>query len=520
MNTSFEPKTLEPKRRASQEESQSAISYPSRTIVHAKLEMTSPGDRDEQEADAVANEVVSGGKIARKISGGGGSSGIAVSRQMESRLLQQQGGGQPMPSGLRSKMESSFGRDLSQVRLHTDSNAVSMSNSIHAMAFTHGNDIYFNRGQFSPETSAGQHLVAHELTHVVQGTGKVGREFNPIFGDKKSVQTIDRIDPINPDKTEDEPTKAFLKNVVLDAKSLAKEMVSRSIYVLTQMENGGKYLSLFYYCFDRLSYISRLRGRRPAIPRSKIRKVINNYEKILGVLSNNDNLDNHKILLVLQTRWDNLSIDQEYSRGIDLESAGGFAYQNSEGLQARFSKLDRQIREIDSQSLSEEQKILRKEAIEKQKEKYNKVFLRFTSSTLSNDYINYNIYPDSENGEKKYSYNWLHRQRLASTIIHELSHRVCGTDDLSYLNMPIRQDWDHPRPRNDFESDADGNVLTDDRIDLVNNASSYEVFSSWVESTVYSVFDANYNVNNNSGDWSLDENENLYTDHGIPKSAP
>ncbi|MBP5420806.1 MAG: DUF2974 domain-containing protein, partial [Paludibacteraceae bacterium] len=56
--------------------------------------------------------------------------------------------------------------------------AASLSSSIHAKAFTHGNDIYFNQGQFSPNTSEGQKLMAHELTHVVQGTGKVGRDDN------------------------------------------------------------------------------------------------------------------------------------------------------------------------------------------------------------------------------------------------------------------------------------------------------------------------------------------------------
>ena len=152
-----------------------AKSYPSRTIVHAKLEMTEPGDHDEQEADAAANDIVSGGKIRRKISNGGGS-GISVSPQVESRIAQLQGGGHAMPAGLRNMMENGFGRNFSQVRLHTDSQAADMSSSISARAFTHGNDIYFNRGQFSPNTSEGQRLVAHELTHVAQGTGKVGRK--------------------------------------------------------------------------------------------------------------------------------------------------------------------------------------------------------------------------------------------------------------------------------------------------------------------------------------------------------
>ena len=176
MKGTFETKKQEQDRQAPQGESLSATTYPSQTIVHAKLEMTDPGDRDEQEADAVANEIVSGGKIARKVSGGGGSSGMHVPRQMESRLMHLHGTGLPMPQSLQSMMEGAFGQEFPHVRLHTDSEAASMSSSIRAKAFTHGNDIYFNRGQFAPDTADGQRLIAHELTHVVQGGGRVARE--------------------------------------------------------------------------------------------------------------------------------------------------------------------------------------------------------------------------------------------------------------------------------------------------------------------------------------------------------
>ena len=155
-----------------------AKSYPSRTVVHPKLEMTEPGDADEREADAAAHDVMSG-KVFRKFSGGGAGGGMAVSSQMESQLNQLQGGGQTMPDGLRGMMERGFDRDFSQVRLHTDGEAAGLSSSIHAKAFTHGNDIYFNQGQYAPETSEGQRLVAHELAHVAQGGGKVGREPEP-----------------------------------------------------------------------------------------------------------------------------------------------------------------------------------------------------------------------------------------------------------------------------------------------------------------------------------------------------
>lgn len=151
------------------------VGYPSRTVVHPKLEMTEPGDADEREADLAAHDVMSG-KVFRKFSGGGAGGGMAVSSQMESQLNQLQGGGQAMPDGLRGMMERGFDRDFSQVRLHTDGEAAGLSDSIHAKAFTHGNDIYFNQGQYAPETSEGQRLVAHELAHVAQGGGKVGRE--------------------------------------------------------------------------------------------------------------------------------------------------------------------------------------------------------------------------------------------------------------------------------------------------------------------------------------------------------
>ena len=155
---------------------QTTMEQPSRTVVHAKLEMTTPDSPEEVEADAAANDIVQGGKIARSILVGGSGGGMAVSSQMEGRLNSLQGGGHVMPDGLRSMMERGFNRDFSQVHLHTDSEAASLSSSIHAKAFTHGNDIYFNQGQFSPNTSEGQKLMAHELTHVVQGRGMVARE--------------------------------------------------------------------------------------------------------------------------------------------------------------------------------------------------------------------------------------------------------------------------------------------------------------------------------------------------------
>lgn len=154
---------------------------PSQTIVHAKLEMTTPGDYNEKEADTMADTVVNGGTIRREISNGSSGGGIAVSAAVESQLAQAKGGGRTMPDGLRNMMEGGFGRDFSNVRIHTDSQAEAMNKSLSAKAFTLGNDIYFNKGQFSPNTREGQHLMAHELTHVIQSGDSLKRK--PDFPD-------------------------------------------------------------------------------------------------------------------------------------------------------------------------------------------------------------------------------------------------------------------------------------------------------------------------------------------------
>ncbi|MEO6669741.1 MAG: DUF4157 domain-containing protein [Ferruginibacter sp.] len=67
-------------------------------------------------------------------------------------------------------MENAFSTDFSHVRIHTGSTAAEMNKEVNAKAFTYGSDIYFNSNQFSPETNSGKHLLAHELTHVVQQT--------------------------------------------------------------------------------------------------------------------------------------------------------------------------------------------------------------------------------------------------------------------------------------------------------------------------------------------------------------
>lgn len=92
----------------------------------------------------------------------------AETPQFEQDLSSSKGKGSAMPENTRQFMGSRFNADFSGVRIHTGTYAENLSSSIHAQAFTHGNDIYFNTGKYSPNTSEGGTLLAHELTHTIQ----------------------------------------------------------------------------------------------------------------------------------------------------------------------------------------------------------------------------------------------------------------------------------------------------------------------------------------------------------------
>ncbi|MGE5786428.1 MAG: DUF4157 domain-containing protein [Myxococcales bacterium] len=100
--------------------------------------------------------------------------------QPPAAFLTQSGRGDPLPTSLRLHMERYFGDDLSAVRVHTGSEA----ESIGALAFTLGTDIYFAPSQYQPHTQYGRELLGHELTHVLQQ--REGRVGNP-FGDGIAV---------------------------------------------------------------------------------------------------------------------------------------------------------------------------------------------------------------------------------------------------------------------------------------------------------------------------------------------
>ena len=104
----------------------------------------------------------------------------AVTASAQSAIRQKTTGGQPLSADVRSYMEPRFGADFSQVRVHHDQEAASLSNQLSARAFTHQNHVFFSRDQYQPGTSEGKQLLAHELTHTIQQGHAIQRSAQPV----------------------------------------------------------------------------------------------------------------------------------------------------------------------------------------------------------------------------------------------------------------------------------------------------------------------------------------------------
>ncbi|QHT70503.1 DUF4157 domain-containing protein [Rhodocytophaga rosea] len=200
---------------------ESQVTLPS-SIVPTKITIGSPDDNYEKEADAVANQVMQMPEAAvqrkcahcqaeekllqrkalhpsplhqtsivqRKCAACEAEAGLlqrkiispaispfmqakadtenTASESISQQIGSRKGNGSPLPGSTKSFIEERFGADFNDVRVHTDGQAIQLSQQLNAQAFATGNDIYFNQGKYSPESSDGKHLLAHELTHVVQ----------------------------------------------------------------------------------------------------------------------------------------------------------------------------------------------------------------------------------------------------------------------------------------------------------------------------------------------------------------
>lgn len=106
-----------------------------------------------------------------------------VTPAQESAIGALRGRGSPLPAATRDVFEARLGRRFGDVRVHTDARAGALASSLDATAFTVGRDIAFAPGTFTPDSSAGGRLLAHELVHVMQNDAAGGAGVNVVHRD-------------------------------------------------------------------------------------------------------------------------------------------------------------------------------------------------------------------------------------------------------------------------------------------------------------------------------------------------
>lgn len=136
--------------------------------LQPKLAIGASNDPLEIEADRLADHAMGTAAPTSPAPSAAPDEKLAAPASVDQALA---GGGSPLAEPLRGEMERRFGHEFSRVRVHAGPASGRSAQALDALAYTVGHDVVFAPGQFSPATHAGQHLIAHELAHVLQQTG-------------------------------------------------------------------------------------------------------------------------------------------------------------------------------------------------------------------------------------------------------------------------------------------------------------------------------------------------------------
>lgn len=142
-----------------------------------------------------------------------------------------EGKGKPLTKNEKQFFEPKFGYDLSNVRLHTDAEANQSAKGINAKAYTSGNNIVFGNGRYNSHNGEGQHLLAHELTHVIQQQGR--------------PQAVQRERELDADESKECLAKvdeaiAGLEKSAADPNKNLPDRLKEAIKLLREKRNAGK----------------------------------------------------------------------------------------------------------------------------------------------------------------------------------------------------------------------------------------------------------------------------------------
>jgi hypothetical protein len=234
-NTSFfGPATIQPQlkvgpsddkfERQADRVAEAVVSSPASDIQPQSMDVQSKGvqrkcaDCEKEEGLQMKSDSVSAG----------GNVHTGISQKIQSAA----GGGHPLPESVNGEMSQKMGTDFSSVNIHTGGEAASLNQSLGARAFTHGNDIFFNSGEYNPGSREGKRLLAHELTHVVQ-QGVSSRKIQRRVIDENITTTQPMLDAIG-------RTRQEVIQIINDADTDAITLADSAISALTTQLNNAQ----------------------------------------------------------------------------------------------------------------------------------------------------------------------------------------------------------------------------------------------------------------------------------------
>jgi hypothetical protein len=215
-------------------------------IIQAKMMVSQPGDKYEQEADRIADLVMRmPDPVVPKHSEGKGNSpqtkplssqitpliqpkqatdqsSVATFR-LETRIQALGSGGQPLSEAARAFFEPRLGCDLGRVRIHSSAEANKLSSALKARAFTTGWHVFLGHGEYTHSSPGDRQLLAHELTHILQQTGSLRNE--PVVNESHNQcrAGVERVTDLVFRYPEDE-VSAYAQEVEKSEEELQKEL--------------------------------------------------------------------------------------------------------------------------------------------------------------------------------------------------------------------------------------------------------------------------------------------------------
>ncbi len=201
------------------------------------------------------------------------------------RIQARRGAGNPLPEAIQRHLEGGLNYDLSRVRIHDDAEADKLAKGVNAVAFTTGTDIFFQAGQFNPNTQSGLELLAHEVTHTVQQSqGRVGTGIDPDAGLEAEARSMgarlaQHIGAItaNTNKTSQRPVAAtnsgLIQRQAVKSEFFKNDVVMFNSFTQSDAKNEQDVVRiLIANSFKRTSFM--LYGYAYLSPDSNLRKMI------------------------------------------------------------------------------------------------------------------------------------------------------------------------------------------------------------------------------------------------------